>query len=124
MKWLALFLLVASPAWADDDGLFGSPSRYTENSGASVYAHICAGCHMPDGRGAEGAGAYPSLVANSHLAAAGYPIGVILHGKRAMPQFGGSLSDQQIAEVVDYIRTHFDNSYAPAPTAAEVHGAR
>jgi mono/diheme cytochrome c family protein len=124
MKWLALFLLLAGPAWADDDGAFGSPFRFTETSGTAVYAHVCAGCHMANGGGAQGAGTYPSLVADPRLAAAGYPIGVILHGQRAMPPFGRILSDQQVAEVVDYLRTHFGNSYAPAPTAAEVHGAR
>ena len=30
-------------------------------SGEQVYMQICQGCHMPDGRGAQGAGYYPAL---------------------------------------------------------------
>jgi hypothetical protein len=35
-------------------------------------------------------------------------------------RFGDSLSDAQIAEVVNYVRSHFDNRYANALSAEEV----
>ncbi len=124
MRWLFVLLLWSAPALADDDGVFGSPFRFTETSGASIYTHVCAGCHMPDGRGAVGAAAYPSLADDARLAAVGYPIGVVLRGQRAMPPFGRTLSDSQVADVVDYIRTHFGNNYAPPPTETEIRTAR
>jgi mono/diheme cytochrome c family protein len=47
----------------------------------------------------------------------------VLHGQRAMPPFGESLSDEQIAAVLNYVRTHFGNRYRDAITPATV-GAR
>ncbi len=66
---------------------------------------------MPDGRGAIGAGQYPALAKNPKLAEPGYPVSVVTHGLKSMPAFGGALSDQQIADVVNYVRSHFGNSY-------------
>ena len=87
MRWLLLLLLLlATAARADGAGpTFGNPYAFTEQGGAAVYAAVCAACHMPDGRGAIGAGAYPALAANPRLAAAGYPILVVLRGRKAMP---------------------------------------
>ncbi len=120
-----LVLLVATAARADEPGpSFGNPFRFTEVGGAAVYAGACAGCHMPDGRGAVGAAAYPSLVRDERLAAAGYPIARVLRGRGAMPPLGRSLSDEQVAAVVGYIRTNFGNAYAPGPMAADVAAAR
>ncbi len=115
-------LLLAAPAALAQS--FGSPSHFTEQGGAAIFTGICAGCHMPDGRGATGAGAYPALAQNPRLAAAGYPIAMVLQGHGAMPGFGRSLTDQQIADVVAYIRTHFGNTAADTPTAADVKAAR
>ena len=125
MRGLVLLLLLATAARADEPGpSFGNPSRFTEAGGAAVYAGACAGCHMPDGRGAVGAAAYPSLVQDGRLAAAAYPIGRVLHGRGAMPPLGRALSDEQVAAVVDYVRTHFGNAYTPAPAASDVAGSR
>lgn len=118
-------LLLTTAARADEPGpSFGNPFRFTEMGGAAVYAGACAGCHMPDGRGAVGAAAYPSLVQDGRLAAAGYPIVRVLRGRGAMPPLGRSLSDEQVAAVVDYVRTHFGNAYAPGPVAADVAAVR
>jgi mono/diheme cytochrome c family protein len=103
---------------------FGSRSHFTEQGGAAIYASVCAACHMPDGRGASGAGRYPSLAQDPRLAAAAYPIAVVLLGQKAMPGFAETLSDQQIADTVTYIRTHFGNAFPDAVTAAEVAAVR
>jgi mono/diheme cytochrome c family protein len=103
---------------------FGSRTHFTEQGGAAIYAGICAACHMPDGLGASGAGSYPALAHDARLAAAAYPIDVVLQGQRAMPGFADTLSDQQIAEVISYVRTHFGNAYADGVTPAEVAAAR
>jgi mono/diheme cytochrome c family protein len=98
--------------------------RYEQQTGADLYHSICQGCHMPDARGAVGAGAYPSLARNTHLAAAIYPVAVVINGRKAMPAFGDALSDAQIASVVNYIRTNFGNHYSATVTAASVKSAR
>jgi mono/diheme cytochrome c family protein len=97
---------------------------YTQQSGEELYKSICQGCHMPNGKGAIGAGAYPALANNSRLTAAIYPITVVLNGQRAMPPFGASLSDAQIANVINYIRTHFNNRYKDPVLASAVKAAR
>lgn len=100
-------------------------------SGEQIYTQICQGCHMPDGRGAEGAGRYPALAKNPALASADYIVVTILNGRRNMPSFKPidnfefffgptSLSDAQVAEVVNYIRTHFGNDFDDPVSAADV----
>ena len=123
--FVAAALTLATPAWAQTaPGVFGSPSRFTETTGAAIYQSVCAECHMADGRGAVGAGTYPSLRHDGNLAASGYPITLVLNGRGAMPSFARTLSDAQIAEVVGYIRQNLGNAYADAPSAAEVKAAR
>lgn len=98
---------------------------FPEQGGEAIYKGICQGCHMPDAKGGVGAGVYPALANDSKLAVAGYPISVVANGQKAMPAFLGSkLSDQQIADVVNYIRTHFGNHYRDRVTAADVRAAR
>ena len=103
---------------------FGSRSHFTEQGGAAIYASVCAACHMLNGLGASGAGGYPSLARDPNLADAAYPIAIALHGQKAMPGFAHTLSDQQIAEVVTFLRTHFGNAYPDGVTAAQVAAAR
>jgi mono/diheme cytochrome c family protein len=98
--------------------------RFIESSGEELFANVCRGCHMPDGKGAVGAGTYPSLVANKTLEAGGYPVDLVVNGRRAMPPFGAMMSDDQVAAVVNYLRTHFDNHYQDAVTAADVQTVR
>jgi mono/diheme cytochrome c family protein len=97
---------------------------YKQQSGEDIYHGICQGCHMPDAKGAIGAGAYPALARDSRLVAAIYPLTVVLNGQRAMPPFGADLSDDQVANVINYVRTHFGNHYKDAVTPAAVKAAR
>ena len=41
-----------------------------------------------------------------------------------MPPVGQMLSDDQVAAVVNYVRTHFGNNYEDAVSAADVAGTR
>ena len=109
-------------------GPFGPPLsagyKFSEVSGEALYANACQACHMRDGKGATGAGAYPSLAADTALAASGYPVHVVVNGQRAMPPLGDMMSDDQIAAVVNYVRTHFGNAYTDAITAEDVKAVR
>ena len=75
---------------------------------------------MANAKGAEGAGRITGLAGNSNLAYPEYPISIVTGGKGAMPWFRGPLSDQQIADVIGYVRTHFGNKYKSKVTAAMV----
>ncbi len=103
------------------------------STGEAVYQHVCQGCHMPGGTGAVGAAAIPALAGNKKLASSGYPVYVILNGLGGMPWFNGDLknpegagvlSDQQVALVVNFIRTHFGNAYSDPVSAADVAAVR
>ncbi|WP_323045384.1 cytochrome c [Paraburkholderia sp.] len=98
--------------------------RFTEKSGEALYNATCAGCHMPDGKGAQGAGHYPALADNPAVEAAPYVIVNVLHGRRGMPSFGDAMSDDQVAAVVNYTRTHFGNRFAGSVTPSQVKSLR
>jgi mono/diheme cytochrome c family protein len=101
------------------------------SSGEAVYTQICQGCHMAEGRGAVGAGYYPAFAGNAKLASKNYMAATILNGRRNMPSFEQRannefffeptwLTDTQIANVVNYIRSHFGNHYSDSISAADV----
>lgn len=105
-------------------GAMNRSPPYNFQGGEAVFKNICQGCHMANAEGAVGAGMYPALAKNAKLEVAGYPVAVIVHGQKAMPPFGGLLSDQQIADVVNYVRTHFGNNYKDKVTPADVKAQR
>ena len=88
--------------------------------GAKVYEELCQACHMANAMGAEGAGKITALAKNPNLESADYPIAVVTGGKGAMPWFRGNLTDQQIADVINHVRSHFGNRYRDKISAADV----
>ncbi len=111
------------PALADS-ATWLSKMALPDQSGVALYQYVCQGCHQPGGRGATGAGAFPALAGNHRLAAAGYPVIMVLNGNGGMPWFNGQLNDTQVADVVNYVRTHFGNAYTDAVTPAKVAALR
>jgi len=122
-------LLIAS-ARADTVGILDSVPLSTTD-GKQIYERICQGCHMADGKGAVGAGRYPALAKDLALSSRQYMALTILAGRRNMPAFGirhaiafegppMALNEAQIAAVINYVRTHFENHYKDSITAAEV----
>jgi mono/diheme cytochrome c family protein len=117
---------VVSPAVAAD-----SPAMA---SGKALYADRCSACHTPTGEGIPGL--FPRL-ASAPLINSADPaslIRVVLAGNRAgstdaaptgpaMPALGWNLSDQQVADVVTYIRNSWGNA-AEAVNAGTVKDVR
>ena len=124
----AAMLIASGLAHAQADltssSIFSSGYGFQEKGGEAIYKGICQGCHMPDAMGATGAGKYPALASNPRLMAKQYPMVLVVNGSRAMPGFNGSLSDEQIADVVNYVRTHFGNTFTDVVTPAEVKAMR
>ncbi len=108
----------------DADGAFQSPARFGEPDGEKMYRRVCAGCHMPDGKGAQGAGFYPALARNQNIASGDYAVYVVLKGMHGMPGVGRMMTDEQVASVVNYVRTNFGNKYRDKVTAAQVSAVR
>ncbi len=111
MRTLLLSLLLATPA-------FAAAPPPAPHPGAEIYQNVCQACHMANAGGGVGAGRIPALAGNRNLAVAGYPVTVVTGGKGAMPWFRGALSDQEIADVINYVRSHFGNKYKDKVTAA------
>src|ERR1019366_327840 len=92
-------------------GAMNRGGPFSFQGGQAIFTGVCQGCHMPDAKGAVGAGMYPALSKDEKLETAGYPVAVVTHGQKAMPRFGALLNDQQIADVVNYVRSNFGNKY-------------
>jgi mono/diheme cytochrome c family protein len=108
--------VIALPALSDgaQDMGAGAMNRggpFSFQGGQAIFTNVCQGCHMPQAQGAVGAGMYPALAKDDKLETAGYPVAVVTHGQKAMPAFGPLLNDQQIADVVNYVRSNFGNKY-------------
>jgi mono/diheme cytochrome c family protein len=137
--WLLGTCAMGASAWllaggelarADEAGSTPKAGLHSPD-GAELYRLICAGCHMPDARGAKGGGYYPALAGDPALKSKIYAARVLVLGRRNMPAFGEKhavglffdpvkLSPEQIASVINYVRTHFGNRYRDTLTAAEV----
>lgn len=113
--------LKQSKAEGDTDG---KPlADRTTKAGSEIYLNNCAQCHQSTGLGIQGA--IPPLAGNDAVMAGG-PQDVItavlggLPGEGAygqMPAFGGQFDDQQIADVVNFVRTNWGNDASADATA-------
>jgi mono/diheme cytochrome c family protein len=109
-----------------------SPAQMAE--GEKLYDGACIACHEADGSGAPRI--YPPLPGNANLQSADAlsTLRVILDGaetvttprapnKGSMPGYAAKMTDQQIADVTNYIRNAWGNA-APLVTADQVAKAR
>lgn len=103
-------------------------------TGAAIYKDNCAACHLDSGTGI--AHLFPRLAGSSNVRSDDPTTSIrkIVAGSRAiatdaaptapaMPSFGQRLNDQQVADVVTYIRNSWGNA-APAVSASKVRNVR
>lgn len=110
---LALFLFGAS-SFVQTFNLAKSIAR-----GKEAYAANCQNCHMADGKGLPGA--FPPLAKSSYLSkSTGELISFVLKGQSGEITVNGSvynavmpaqdyLSDEQIADIYNYVRNSWGN---------------
>ena len=99
-------------------------------AGQRVYLNNCAQCHQDNGRGIPGV--IPNLAGNAAIAMdpPNDMIVAVLQGLQGtggygrMPSFAGALSDQDIANVANYVRTSWDDKSPASVTPAMVAGLR
>ena len=117
--------------------LVGTP-RKVASAGENIYEMACLPCHQPEGKGLPGV--YPPLAGSDWVRGdKARIIKVVLHGLTGpvtvagqnfghtpasvpMPAMGG-LTDEQIAEVLTFIRATYGQQ-SPPVTAAEVKAVR
>jgi mono/diheme cytochrome c family protein len=77
--------------------------------GADIYEEACAACHQLQGQGISQI--YPPLNGSGFVTAQDPDplIAVIITGRGGMPTFHDILTSEEIAAVVSYIRTGWDN---------------
>lgn len=105
------------------------PVSKIESPGATIYKGYCASCHKEDGNGV--AGSFPALNKNEIVSGdKSTLIQIVLQGEAAiksenktqsseqMPAFG-FLNDRQIADVLTYIRSEWNN-HADSVSSVEV----
>ena len=110
------------------------PPQAEMAAGAAIYARLCIACHEADGSGAPRI--YPPLPGNANLQAddPSSTLRIILDGAEtmttprapnsgSMPAYARQLSDQQIADVANYVRNAWGN-VAPPVTPAQARNAR
>ena len=110
------------------------PPQSEMAAGKAIYDHLCIACHEADGSGAPRI--YPPLPGNANLQAndPASTLRIMLDGAQtvttarapntgSMPPYAKDLSDQQIADVTNYIRNSWGNA-APLVTPAQVAKAR
>jgi mono/diheme cytochrome c family protein/glucose/arabinose dehydrogenase len=102
----------AAPLSAADQARF--------NAGEQLYTSLCAACHQPDGRGREKLA--PSLVGSElALDPPGIPARILINGKEGaiglMPPLGAGLTDEQIADVLTYVRHAWGQTGSPVDPA-------
>jgi mono/diheme cytochrome c family protein len=111
-----------------------TPTPAQMASGEKLYKGACVACHELNGGGAPRI--YPPLPGNANLQSENpaSAIKIVLDGAEtiktprapntgSMPPYASKMSDQEVADVVTYIRNAWGNA-APAVTPAEVAKAR
>lgn len=94
----------------------------TDHPGQIIYNTYCRACHQADGRGVPGM--HPSIVNTRWVADSDTLIMTVLKGVRGPIEVNGEsfnqimpaqdyLTDQQIADVLSFIRISFGNDYPP-----------
>jgi len=101
----ALPLLAALSATACGDPVSDVLALHGEpGAGAAVYSDNCISCHAVDGSGGSG----PSLIDGIPRHSDEQIVGLVLDGVGdEMPSFAGSLEDQDIADLLAWLRDTF-----------------
>lgn len=132
LRAIAVFLKDLPPGVPEPD--VAPPPQSGMSAGQTIYAHACVSCHEADGSGAPRI--YPPLPGNANLQSTdpASTLRIILEGVQtvttpratnpgSMPAYAKQLSDQEIADVTNYIRNSWGNA-APLVTPEQVKKAR
>jgi mono/diheme cytochrome c family protein len=101
-----------APLTADETARF--------DKGAATYGRMCAGCHGANGEGRDKVGA--PLAGSRYVTAAqaAVPMRILMNGKEGpiglMPPVTSSLNDDQVAELLTYLRRAWGNTASPVTT--------
>ena len=108
-----------------------APEAEAVRTGEEVYAQVCQSCHMANGAGLTKV--YPPLAGSDWpMMEASIPIRIVLHGlmgeievngekyNNVMAPWGAVLGDQEVANVLNYVRSSWGNTGADEITVEQV----
>ena len=117
MKKMISFLMIFMAAMTNDSFCQNPVPETSIRNGQTVYEAYCLSCHMADGNGLEGV--FPSLVKTGNLTDKNKLVKIMLQGMRGPIMVNGTkydgemagitLSDQEVADVINYIRNSWGN---------------
>lgn len=89
-------------------------------AGRQIYTSLCVACHQPTGLGGDKLA--PTLVGSPMLeGGAGRAVRILVHGKEGpvglMPPLGQVFNDEQIAQVLTFVRRSWGNTFEPVDPA-------
>jgi mono/diheme cytochrome c family protein len=106
------------------EATLSGPGPGTAQRGQKIYQQTCLACHQADAGGVPGM--TPPLQKSPYVQGPSVKlIGIVLNGlndgveidgesySNPMPPFGAALKDQEIADVLTYLRNHFGNKAGP-----------
>jgi mono/diheme cytochrome c family protein len=125
VRAMAVFLKELPPTAGDTDPReVPQAAAAVVSRGAKLYEQHCAQCHGAQGEGVPGA--YPAMAGNRAvtMGVTTNLVQVVLHGGYppatrgnprpfGMPPFATTLSDADVAAVLTYVRTTWNNRAAP-----------
>lgn len=107
-RYIFTVLLTSSLAWAS-----------TTAASEKLFVDNCAVCHQKDGAGIPNV--YPSLVTSEVVRASAADMAlVLLIGRGEMPGFKGYLSSEDMASIINYVRSTFAGVDNEPITAAHI----
>ena len=131
MPILKSLIFILTVGWSFQASSQSSASATSLKNGQSVYISYCQSCHMEDGNGLPGV--FPPLVKTGNLNDPNRLVKVILQGMRGPIVVKGDtydgemaptdLTDQEVADVINYIRNTWGNK-APYLNAADIAKAK
>lgn len=125
---LGLALVLGASSFMQD------PKKASITRGQEVYVNYCQSCHMEKGEGVDGS--FPPLAKADYLMKdPKRAINIILKGQNEEIRVNGKvynmmmaeqsyLTDEQVADVVNYISNSWGNSYKTLITPAMVKASR
>jgi len=131
MKKIIISSAIIGIAFLSQSFLNNTSIKESSQNGKLVYEANCISCHMEDGNGLEGV--YPSLVKTGNLKDANRLVKIIQQGMRGpitvkgvkydLEMAASNLTDQETADVINYIRNAWGNK-APLIKVADVVAAK
>jgi mono/diheme cytochrome c family protein len=112
--------LTPEERWARPEITWTAEQLQQLDKGYQAYRGMCAACHLTDGQGQALVGA-PALNKNPLVTSSDKAdvIKLVLSGRNTMPSFK-SLNDDQLADILSYVRNAWDNRSNDTLSAKQV----